>query len=108
MSTSTLSWPRGVSFALLASIPARYPDAVFSGYTPQAQLRRTNGTLIADLQAQWLDASTTRDLKISCQDTSTWPVGTHMFDVRLIGPSGAIAGSYASYLSVTQNATEVI
>lgn len=106
MHTSTLSWPRGVSFALIADIPARYPDATFAGYAPQAQLRRTNGTLIAELQAAWLDAGTTRQLSISCQDTSAWPVGTHIFDVRLVS-GAAVAGSYASYLSVTQNATEV-
>lgn len=107
MNTASLSWPRGVSFALIVNIPARYPDATFAGYVPHAQLRRTNGALIAELQAAWLDAGTTRQLRITCADTSAWPVGTHIFDVRIVSGATA-AGSYAAYLSVMQNATEVV
>lgn len=40
MHTSTLSWPRGVSFALIADIPARYPDESLSS---RAHRMRTKG-----------------------------------------------------------------
>lgn len=94
MHTSTLSWPRGVSFALIADIPARYPDATFAGYAPKAQLRRTNGTLIAELQAAWLDA-TNAVLGIDGRiNSSTYP---H------VGAERSIAFSPGGELLVTSN-----
>lgn len=65
----------GDAYARVLTIPAVYPDGHFVGWTPASQIRRQDGSLLADCACTWIDAATTRQLYISVADTRSWPAG---------------------------------
>lgn len=75
---------RGDSFDILVTIPARFADGYFVGYTVTSQIRQmgADGAKVADLTCTWVDALTTRALRLQCINTSTWPPGPAQFDVQ--------------------------
>ncbi len=82
MTDCTYTHKRGDSFDLLVTIPARFADGYFADYTVASQLRTADGTLIADLACTWVDAATTRALRLEVLETQAWPVGAAQFDVE--------------------------
>lgn len=82
MSIPHITHKRGDSFDLVATIPAKFVDGQFAGYTPSAQMRTAAGAMLADLQVAWVDDTTTRTLRLTCIDTTSWLVGPAKFDVQ--------------------------
>lgn len=83
MADTTYQHKRGDSFDILVTIPPRFADAYFVGYTVTSQIRQTNGgAKVADLTCTWVDAATTRALRLQCIDTTAWPPGPAQFDVQ--------------------------
>lgn len=81
--TEPIVHKRGDSLDLVVTIPARFADGYFDGYTVASQIRmQEGGAKVADLDCSWLDPATTRSLRLTCIDTSGWPTGTAKFDVR--------------------------
>lgn len=74
-------------------IPAQFADGYFAGWVPTSQLRTHADTLIASLDAQWVDAATTRILQLSADNTASWPIGLALFDVCLTSPGGVTVGT---------------
>lgn len=79
---------RGATLRMLLRIPAQFADGYFAGWVPTSQLRTHADTLIASLDAQWVDAATTRIVQLSADNTANWPIGLALFDVCLTSPAG--------------------
>lgn len=73
---------RGDSFDRVGEMPAQFADGYFVGWTVACQVRTTSGTLVADMDCSWLDAVTTRHLRLKKIDTTAWPVGEARIDVQ--------------------------
>lgn len=80
--TRTYTHKRGDSFDLLVTIPAQFADGYFVGHTVASQIRQPDGTKVADLDCAWVDALTTRALRLTCLVTTAWPTGPAQFDVQ--------------------------
>lgn len=108
MSCSTpYTHKRGASFDVLVTIPTQFADGYFADYTPTSQVRTNDGTLVASLTCAWVDAVTTRALRLTCLDTSAWPVGNALFDVRFKRASdGHVIPSSTAQLIVVKNITQ--
>lgn len=102
-----LTHKRGASFDVLVTIPAQFADGYFADYDPASQVRTPDGTLVADLTCAWVDAITTRALRLTCIDTGAWPVGAAQFDVRFKRSSdGHVIPSSTAQLIVVKNITQ--
>jgi hypothetical protein len=74
---------RGDSFDYVTTIPTTFADGYFVGWTVAAQVRNAKtDALVASLTATWVDAATTRALKLLHIDTSAWPLGPMEMDVQ--------------------------
>lgn len=73
---------RGTSFDHSILIPDSYADGYFAGATVQSQVRTAMGVLVADLECQWVDPVTTREIHVF-GETGAWPLGTLFTDVRI-------------------------
>lgn len=73
---------KGASWSRLLSIPSQFSDAFFVGWTVTSQIRDPSGKLIAEVQCEWLDAATTRDLLLSVNQTDSWPSGDLLIDIK--------------------------
>lgn len=79
---------RGDSFEYLATIPSDYPNGYFVGWTVASQIRTAKyQDLVADLVCSWVDAVTTRTLKVSKIVTTDWPIGNAEMDVQFVRTS---------------------
>lgn len=111
MATSSYQHKRGDSFDLLVTIPvAQYPDGYFSGYTVASQLRTVgaNGAKIADLTCTWVNDLTTRELRLTCLDTTKWPIGSAQFDVQFTRISdGFVFSSATSTITIIYDVTRL-
>ena len=108
MSTCSTTHPtivRGATLDMLARIPYDFADGYFAGWVPTSQLRNHTDVLIATLDVQWVDAVTTRMLRLKCADTSAWQVGPALFDVCLTAPDGMRLYTTAQRLSITTGVT---
>jgi hypothetical protein len=99
---------QGDSFDFINTIPASFPDGHFVGWTVSSQVRNpANGSLIADLDASWIDPVTTRQLKLLKIDTKSWPLSSLEFDVQFVRVSdGYTLSTETSKLKVTKDCTE--
>jgi hypothetical protein len=83
MSCTPYTHKRGDSLDLVVAVPARFADGYFTGYEVASQIRaQEGGAKVADLTCEWLDAATTRNLRLTCLDTTAWPVLPAEFDVQ--------------------------
>lgn len=107
MSCSTpYTHKRGASFDVLVTIPAQFADGYFADYAPTSQVRTNDDTLVAELTCAWVDPVTTRALRLTCLDTSAWPVGAALFDVRFKRSDGHVIPSSTAQLIVVKNITQ--
>jgi len=65
----------------------------FTGMTGSSQIRRTDGTLIADLVFTWLDATQGLYRARFTGSTQGWPVGDALHDLQLTTASGDIVST---------------
>lgn len=78
---------RGDTFDIIATIPQNVPAGYFAGWEVASQIRDPNNRLVADLVAVWADDTTTRNLRLTCVDTATWPLGSLEMDVQFKNPA---------------------
>lgn len=99
----------GDSFDILVSIPPTFSDGYFVGYTVTSQIRKpsADGAKIADLTCTWVDALTTRALRLQCLNTSAWTSGAAVFDVQFRRTSdGFVMSSTTAQLSLVPDVTQ--
>ena len=89
---------QGDTFDYLINIPSTFANGHFVGWDVTAQLRSASmsGKLIAQFDVAWVDAVTTRTLRISKMVTSDWPIGNAEFDVQFKRVSDGYVLSTAS------------
>lgn len=78
----TINHKRGDTFEQIVTIPADLSDGHFVGWTPKCEIRGSDDTLIEEAVCTWVDALTTRELKLRVSDTSAWPLAGLLFDVQ--------------------------
>lgn len=82
---------RGASFDVLVTIPAQFADGYFADFDVASQARKLDDTLVASLTCEWVDPVTTRSLRLTCVDTTAWPIGPALIDVRFKRASDGFA-----------------
>lgn len=106
--TNTYTHKRGDSFDLLVTIPAQFPDGYFVGHTVASQIRQPDGTKVADLDCAWVDALTTRALRLTCLVTTAWPTGPALFDVQFTRTAdGFVLSSSTAQIIIVQDQTRL-
>lgn len=73
---------RGASFTRLLPIPGQFGDGYFVGWVPACEIREPGGKRVATPVCEWLNAVTTRDLKVRVADTTNWPAGELEIDIK--------------------------
>lgn len=104
----TYTHKRGDSFDILVTIPPRFADGYFAGYTVTSQIRKpgADGAKVADLACAWVDALTTRALRLQCIDTAAWPTGPAQFDVQFRRTSdGFVLSSTTAQIAILPDVT---
>ena len=76
-----------------------------TGWVGRSQVRTQTGELVEELTFEWLDA-TQRLFRLYSAGTDEWPVGTHIFDIRLTTPEGQSATGPKDTLVVGAGATQ--
>lgn len=75
-----------------------------TGWTATSQMRKLDGTLIATLEVTWLNAAQ-RLVRVRYANTSWWPAGPAMFDIRFVSPSGDAMSTSTEQVVLFQGAT---
>lgn len=107
----TYQHKRGDSFDLLVTIPPQFADGYFAGHTVASQIRQqgADGAMVADLTCTWVDALTTRALRLQCLDTKAWPVGPAQFDVQFTRTAdGFVLSSTTAQIFIVQDVTQTV
>lgn len=95
---------RGASFELYVRIPSRFADGHFAGWVPSSQVVTDKWAAVAELAAEWVDPVTARMLVLRCLDTTAWPIGPALFDVRLRRPDGFVLPTTAQAFHIVHGA----
>lgn len=103
-----ISIKRGDSFDFINTIPDTFADGHFVGWTVSSEVRNpANGSLVAALDTSWVNAVTTRQLRLLKIDTKEWPLTTLEFDVQFVrSVDGYTLSTATSKLKVTKDCTE--
>ncbi len=97
---------RGDSFELVCGVPARFADGYFAGYEVTSQIRSQAGVKLADLTCTWLNAATTRSLRLTCIDTTAWAPGIARLDVQFKRTSdGFVTSSTTTQMYILDDVT---
>lgn len=99
---------RGDTFDYTTTIPSTYADGYFVGWTVAAQVRNaSSGSLVASLDTSWVNAATTRELRLLKIDTKAWPLGSLEFDVQFTRTSdGYVMSTETMKFSVLKDVTQ--
>jgi len=77
----------------------------FTGWTLAAEIRQQSSlTLVATLQATWVDAETGL-LRLRATNTTSWRPGRAVMDVQFTTPTGDIVSSPTVPLVIVQDTT---
>lgn len=97
---------RGDTFNFIITLPASIPDGYFLDYVPTCQIRDLQDVLISDVDTQWIDPATTRNISLHVAATQTWPIGNAVFDVQFKRPSdNDIQSTWTKRLSIVADVT---
>lgn len=105
---------RGDTFDYILTIPVSdgdegYADGFFVGWTAAAQLRVHQGdALIADLECEWVNPSTTRELRLYKEGTEDWPIRQLALDVQFTRTSDDyVLSSATAVIQIVRDVTIV-
>lgn len=77
-----------------------------TGWEAISQLRKEDGSLIADLNVSWLStAPPIINLECPASQTRSWPVGGARLDIEFTSPTGKVVSTSIATLSITQDVT---
>jgi hypothetical protein len=96
---------RGASYSRTIDIPETLPDGYFIGFDVRSQIRDSRENLIEELDVEWIDPVTTRQLALVCEDTSKWPLGTTYMDILFTRNDGWKISSDTVKTEITRNET---
>lgn len=97
---------RGDTFDIIATISQTVPDGYFVGWEVASQIRDPSNRLVANLAAVWADDTTTRNLRLTCVDTSDWPIGNLEMDMQFTNTAnGHIVSTSTIAIKVVKDIT---
>lgn len=102
---NTYNHKRGDSLTLLVNLPEQIVDGHFLDWTLASQVRTPSGTLIANLNAEWVDPLTTRTIKLEKLDTTTWPIGKLEMDIQMTSLTGFVTSTSTVTINVQKDIT---
>jgi hypothetical protein len=98
---------RGDSFSRLITLPVSIADGHFVGWDMVSQVRNSTGGLLASLTCEWVDPDLTREIRLTCIDTTSWPLGPASLDVQFTRVSDGWVTSTSTYdFEVTHDVTK--
>lgn len=107
MTDCTSSHKRGDSFDAVVAIPAFFADGYFADFDVVSQIRTPGGVLVGEFECSWVDAVTTRALRLVCINTRNWPVGPAEIDVEFTRRSdGFVYSTQTEQIYVLRDVTE--
>ena len=77
----------------------------FTGWSVACQLRRVSGALVADADAQWLNAQQGL-MRVRCANTQAWPLGLVDIDIQMTTPSGDVLSTPTEQIEVVADVTQ--
>ena len=87
---AAISHKRGDTFDNVFYVLTVIPDGFLHGWAMASHMRTRTGLLVSALTPEWLDAPVCRALRLTCPDTTQWPVDALEFDVQWTSPAGFI------------------
>lgn len=78
----------------------------FTGWQASCQMRTASDELVDTLDVTWLSRSP-GIIKLHKANTTAWPVGTHVIDIRFVSPSGEVAMTKTAQFRVVKPVTRV-
>lgn len=75
---------RGATFTRLFPVPEQFGDGYFAGWVVSSEVREAGGKIVAAPVCEWLNAATTRELKLRVADTTAWPAGELDIDIKFV------------------------
>lgn len=99
----------GDTFDYVITMPNSFSDGFFVPYAVYAQVRTAKySEFVADLECTWVDAATTRDLKLFKIATKDWPLVNCEVDLKFIRRSdNYVFSSHKESLIFLKNVTDV-
>ena len=97
---------KGATLSLAGAITATAGETLpdFSGTVISSQIRMLNDTLVAELEAGWVDVATAT-VKIYKKDTTGWPIGVAEIDVRFTNLAGEVLFTSTQPVNITKGVT---
>ncbi len=103
-----MKFPRGDTFLFAGPVSAKVNGVVttdLTGWTARSQIRTSGGTLIAELDVQWLSYSPAA-LQLECLDPTTdWPLGPARIDVQFVTDTGKITSTPSQAFDIALDVT---
>ena len=96
---------RGDSLDFTATIPKQFPNGYFADWTVTSEVKKPDGTLVANLDIVWADPLKTRILHIQKFDTKPWPIGRLLMDVQFVRQDGYTISSNTITLLIEKDVT---
>jgi hypothetical protein len=103
----TLDLKAGLTFGQILTIPVDYADGYFAvGWTVHSQAVDANtGAVLADLDPQWVNPVTTREVQIRKDETASWPSQVLVDVVFRRTADGYVTGTETILVRVSQRVT---
>ena len=95
----------GDSFERLVQLPDTIADGQFAGWQLACQVRTASGQLVAQVDAEWVDPITTRQIRLRQLNTLGWPAQRLLYDVQFTSPAGWVLSSGTQALQVEMDVT---
>ena len=108
--TDVATFPKGTTFTCSAYLPDTVPDGFFDGWEIKAEMRRKGNStdlgLVAELDVEWLDPGTNRQLTFYYRNTDRWPVGRVTVDVLFTNSEGEQLRTSTIEIDIQQGVTQ--
>ena len=97
----------GDSFTRLMVVPDAFADGYFTGWEVKSEIRNEAGHLVAACVCEWLDALTTRNLKLRVVNTTSWRPGLVFIDVQFTRTAdGEVMSTTTASFTVVKDITQ--
>jgi hypothetical protein len=72
-----------------------------AGWGISSQLKKHNGDVVADINTAWISTAE-QTFSHNYLDTTTWPLGTLYFNIKLTSPGGEVISSTPAAVTITK------
>lgn len=101
----TLRTNAATAWTLQRQSRSSFQNGYFADWTVTSEVKKPDGTLVANLDIVWADPLKTRILHIQKFDTKPWPIGRLLMDVQFVRPDGYTISSNTITLLIEKDVT---